>query len=242
MNKQLAYLFCGCSLLLGASTVQAQTTFAFGPRVGLNVSTSPYRNELRSYTTGYRTGLEAGLVGQVRVGHLAVQPAVLYSQKGFNIHDTQTSAFSTEQRDNTYRLHYLTVPLNLVFTPNIDGQGFQVAAGGYLGFLLGGKFQAKDTYTSAGYYNYGSTGAVGGSTIFRSEGNISNHTSSTTPAFYSAGADVGLQGNIGYRYAGTLLQVGYSLGLRNLGHDQSRIVYYNRAFQASLSYLFDSKG
>jgi hypothetical protein len=60
--------------------------------------------------------------------------------------------------------------------------------------------------------------------------------------------DAGLQGGVGYRYQALLLELGYSLGLRDVaarytynGIPVSSSPYYNRAFQASLSYLFAGK-
>jgi hypothetical protein len=239
MKHLFTNVFISGSLLLISSYAQAQVTFGIGPRVGLNASTAPYEAQTRAYNTGYRAGLEAGLVGSLGAGHFAVQPAVLYSQKGFTIHDAFSGSLWTEKHDDTYRLHYLTIPVSFAFTQQVNGQGLQVALGGYLGFLLGGKFQGATTYIYDSYYNVGGT-PLGGSQTINYAGDIATHSSVTT--FYSRGTDAGLQGSIGYRYGGALLQVGYSLGLRDLGYKSTfGNTYYNRAFQVSLTYLFGPK-
>lgn len=241
----MKYLFAsfstGIGLLCSISTAQAQARFSIGPSIGLNISTASYKDQARAYTTGYRAGLEAGVAGSLGAGHFAVQPAVLYSQKGFTIHDTSAGSLWIEKHDDTYRMHYLTIPVSLAFTQNTDGQGLQVAVGGYMGFLLGGKFQGATSHTSNNYYNFGGT-PIGGTTLtIHYAGDIAPESSPTT--FYSNGTDAGLQGSIGYRCAGMFFQLGYSLGLRNLGYKSTfSTAYYNRAFQASLAYQFGPKG
>lgn len=243
MKSLFTTSFIASSLLLAAAA-QAQVTFSAGPRVGLAVSTarylavSPTNNLLHTYNAGYRAGLEAGLVGNVGLAHFAVQPAVLYSQRGYTIHDSNLQTLTNEQRDDTYRLRYLTIPVSIAFTQQANGQGVQVAVGGYLGLLLGGSFQGQTTYFS-GYYNYGSTPPANRTVTYA--GDIS--AQSLAAMSYSRGTDAGLQGSIGYRYAGALLQIGYSLGLRDLGYKSFySSTCYNRAFQASLTYLFGPEG
>lgn len=69
------------SLLLLTSAVQAQTTLQLGPQVDLNSSSASYFSE--SYHIKSRTGFEAGVVGSLDFGHISLQPALLFSQKGY---------------------------------------------------------------------------------------------------------------------------------------------------------------
>jgi len=68
--------------LLLAGTAQAQATFSYGPRVGLNSSSVRFPTTDRD-SPASRLGVEAGLTGTVQLGHFALQPSLLFSQKGY---------------------------------------------------------------------------------------------------------------------------------------------------------------
>ena len=253
-QKPTSFLTAG--LLLLVATAQAQVTFSVGPRVGLNLANVPFKDQYRTYRTTARAGLEAGLVANVGFGHFAVQPAVLYSQKGFAVADTYTTQASgnggsvTTTLNEQYRLNYFTVPLNFVYAQRPDGQGVQVFAGPYAGLLLGGQYSYDDHHvvndgsTSQTYYDK-DAGDVGTGDYYT--------TNRTDTKFYSRSFDYGLQTGLGYRAGGVLVQAGYSLGLRNLGADFKTNYgafgtkidpgpsYKNRAVQVSAGYSFGAK-
>lgn len=259
MTTKLTVLLLGGGLLL-ASAAQAQATFSMGPRLGLNVSSAPFKDEQHTYATDNRLGAEAGFVFDIGFGHFAVQPALLFSQKGFTINDTYTSTFSSPYSsyvettrttlNEQYRLNYFTIPLNFAYALHADGHGLQLFAGPYFGVLLGGSYQYNDSEESK------SQNVVVRSSTDTSKGDVASgdyySNSSSNTKFYSRSKDAGLQFGLGYRTSSFLMQAGYSLGLRNLGADyQSNGVagpqtmpgpsYYNRAFQLSLSYLAGPK-
>ena len=235
--KQL-FSFLASSLLL-AGTAQAQATFNFGPQVGILGST--LHSTLPDLTE--RGGLEAGLRGALQVGHFAFQPAVLYSQRGFSRKEILVGGSGS--RTTATRLNYLSIPLQLAYTQRTSGQGLQLFAGPYLGVLLGGRTEV----------NYGSSQAAGRVVA------TNTHTLDITPYssslpdynFYARHLDLGAQAGLGYRLGGALLQLSYSLGLRSISPAEQYTVggatyetdspnYRNRSLQASLSYLFGSKG
>jgi hypothetical protein len=241
-------LLLGSSLLL-AGTVQAQATFSIGPRLGGNIASARFLEE--EYQVSYKShpGFEAGLLGNLQVGHFALQPSVLFSQRGYR----RTSSVryidppippDPGTVEETKRLNYLTVPLNLAFTLRRDGQGLQVFGGPYVGLLLGGKHT---------YHLHVNSPNPGGTPYDREDTYKVKAGSVVSPPIagdesYSQRYDVGLQAGLGYRFNGLLLQAGYSLGLRNQGvqYDVNSFVYnapanYNRAWQLSLSYLVGSK-
>lgn len=78
-------LFAG-GLLLTDSTARAQVSFSIGPKVGCNRFFSPFEYPNQDYltvTNASRNVVEAGLMAQISFSnHWAVQPAVLYVQKG----------------------------------------------------------------------------------------------------------------------------------------------------------------
>jgi hypothetical protein len=226
------FLFVGASLLL-AGTARAQNSFSVGPRVGLNASSGRFSDtEHPSYPS--RLGLEAGLTSTVQFGHFAVQPSLLFSQKGYHTSGYQASFDMLNPYEEDIRLNYLTLPLNLAYTLGRDGQGLEVFGGPYASLLLGGSYVQKLSAFSEEY-----TGKVKAADL-----------AANSDDRYSRRFDGGLQAGVGYRLKGLQLQVSYSLGLRNLavpyqaypGRVFEPTAYYNRAFQVSLSYLVGSKG
>ncbi|WP_375437257.1 porin family protein [uncultured Hymenobacter sp.] len=219
------------SLLL-AGTAQAQATFRVGPRAGLNVSGAHFPTRVAtsyeppSYTS--RPGFEAGLTSTVQFGHFAVQPSLLFSQKGYRSSGYRLSFDMLSFYEEDVRLNYLTLPLNLAFTLGRDGQGLQVFAGPYASLLVGGNFTRQVSSFAS------ETGKVKAA-----------HLVSDSDKWYAQRFDGGLQAGAGYRLQGFQLQATYSLGLRNLavpyqGYDgrvSATPAYYNRAFQVALSYL-----
>lgn len=225
--------------LLRVATAHAQATFSFGPRLGLNASTAHFTY----IETSTHAGVEAGLTGTLQVGHFAVQPSLLFSQKGYQVRGGLVSFDTPVTYEETVRLNYLTLPLNLAYTLGKAGQGLQVFAGPYLGLLVGGNYQ-RQVRQAGGYLGGPASetelrGKVKAASVFS---DIDNR--------YSQRLDAGLQAGIGYRLKGWQVQAGYSLGLRNLaasyqgynGTLYREAANYNRAFQVSLSYLVGSEG
>jgi hypothetical protein len=241
--KQLLSLVASGLLLAG--TAQAQAAFHLGPYLGGNVSTAHFADNTTSLA---HRGFEAGILGAFQFGHLAVQPAVLFAQRGFtskaSFYDTGFGGLT----QTSVRLHYLTIPLQVAYTQHTDGQGFQVSAGPYVSFLLGGKSVADYQYLNYGFIQQESI--VAAADVHTTD-NSSSSLQKPDYTFYSRRLDVGAQAGLGYRLGGALLQVSYSLGLRNVAtverytvrggwptYDVGNPAYRNRAFQASLTYLF----
>jgi len=225
------------SLLLTA-TAHAQVTCSFGPRLGLSASTARF-----TYVeTSTHVGFEAGLTGNLQLGHFAVQPSLLFSQKGYRAHGSLVSFDTPVTYEETVRLNYLTLPLNVAYTLGKAGQGLQVFAGPYLGLLVGGNYQRQvhaQGYLGGPAYDSEYSGQIEPGDVFSYPANR-----------YSQRLDAGLQAGVGYRLQSWQVQAGYSLGLRNLAssfesYDGTRYreaANYNRSFQLSLSYLVGAKG
>jgi hypothetical protein len=241
--KHLFPLVVGGLLLTG--TAQAQATFSVGPRVGFNATTAHFPGDNEETSSSSRAGFEAGLTGNLQVGHFAFQPSVLFSQKGYKAAGPALSlgVYGSARYEETVRLNYLTVPLNLVFTLREDGKGLQAFAGPYVGMLLGGKYTRRTYYPDSPVYP---TPIV---RLPESEYSRSVKAGSTYSDYdnrYTQRFDAGLQAGVGYRFGGLLVQANYSLGLRNLasaykssydGKVYEDAAYYNRSWQVSLSYL-----
>lgn len=231
-----------------AAPAHAQQAFQFGPTIGAALATvhaGTYSDE----ATSARWGFEAGATGLWQgKGHWGGQTAVRYVQQGFVRHATAVGG-PGDFRDYL-RLNYLRVPLQATFSQHAGGQGLQLVAGPYLGVLLGGRRTAEATY--AGSTASQSTRVVVADTHTESAAALYSSSYLPDSAAYSRRFDVGLQGGVGYRLGNALLQVGYTLGLRNLsstmvyeaGTTTLRIAgepYRTRGWQVSLTYLLGSQ-
>ncbi|RZK61455.1 MAG: PorT family protein, partial [Hymenobacter sp.] len=196
----------------------------------------------------YRSGLEAGVLASIGWKHVAVQPAVLYSQRGFVLRQAGTFSGSGDPylHHTSVRLDYLMLPLNVAYTQHANGQGAQVFAGVYLGVLVGGRFRGTTTTY------YGPNQAAYESS---EQGNVRVGDPADVRAYnvYGRRFDSGVQLGLGYRCHGLLAQASYSLGLRNVDTFNSSAYYMrafesyggpsyrNQAFQVSLAYLVGTK-
>jgi hypothetical protein len=228
-------LFLALTLLSSGSIAHAQVRYSIGPQVGYTLATANYKYTPYKNDRQFRSGFSGGLTGEVGIGHLTVRPAVLYAQKGYKL--MQTYSFGSGSPtiiSNNKRFDYLTIPVNIAYTQHSDGQGVQVFAGGYIGFVLGGR------YTDVADYGSGKQTFTG---------KVVSNSSSDPRAFPIRSKDFGIQGGIGYRYQRLLAQVEYSMGLRNAAPGTSlrsidpndQPTYHNRVFQLSLAYLFGPK-
>ena len=238
----MKYLLLLPALVFATSAVRAQAAFSIGPTVGGNLAT------MRMAATGdagyrYRLDWLAGAQAEVRWGKVAVQPALLFSQKGYKTSEIADYRNSNNQSlglfeyRNNVRLGYLTLPLNVVYAPLGTRSGPQVFAGPYASVLL----TARDVHTDLTDPTDPTAVATDHLTITNSK------LASTTPYYGFRRFDAGLQGGLGYRYRAFQLQASYSLGLRTTApqYAHSGSYYevtsvYNRSFQLSLAYLFTS--
>lgn len=251
MNKPIItfLLFAGLGGL--TRTAQAQLALSVGPRVGLTLATTRFAPDERypgvvtTSITSARPGLELGVVGSLSFGHWLVQPAVLYSQKGFHVQGTRSNVISTDgtipapyQQAN--RMTYLTFPLNLVYAQHSTGAGVQLFAGPYLSFLVAGNYQLTLPSTTL---VVDVTGDIAGGKRPATFNGFTNHT------LYSQRVDAGFQAGLGYQWHQVLLQTAYSVGLRNLAPSDfashsylgNGPDYRNRVWQLSLAYLLRLK-
>jgi hypothetical protein len=240
MSKRL---LLATTLFSAASVAQAQVRFALGPQVGYNLTTVNYNTHDPgvAISNKYLSGFAAGIAADIGFGHVAIQPAVQFARKGYDQTGTNRLAASPIVTSVQMRFNYLAVPINVAYTQHRNGQGAQVFAGPYVGFLLGGHYTAETTYPGAA--NTNQAGKVVAANSYTPNVNEENT--------YSQRVDAGLQFGLGYRYQGLLVQAAYSLGLRNQASVQEALpggyrldypsTYYNRAFQLSLAYLFGPK-
>jgi hypothetical protein len=231
--KNFAQSAIMAALLLGAGSAHAQITFA--PKVGLNIATlketlsDDAKKNSGSKASEYKSkiGASFGLMLNARFGNIAIQPALTYSMKGAKIDDEVTTTSTIGGFTSTTKtvttgsnsLGYCEIPINFTYTTGGD-KGFQVFAGPYLGFGIGGKYDYKNETTTT-------ISGGGGTTTAKvdSKGDIEFNGSPTASEAEKAGnddklllggLDYGLNFGLGYLINNIQIQASYGLGLGNL--------------------------
>jgi hypothetical protein len=234
--KQFATTFFVASSLVFATAAQAQVTFSIGPKVGETVS--KLRIDNSDGHTDHRYGFAAGAQAYLGWGRFALQPALLFAQKGYKYsqevqYSSSTGGSAPVMGDYTtkLRLNYLTLPINFTFAPSSTATGPKFFAGPYVSMLLGGSYAQE----------------LSGMPSLSDPVHIADN-SDFTYVYSARRFDAGLQAGLGFRVEHLLLQIDYSLGLRTTvpnftyqGAPASRVDMHNSSFLFAASYLFDFK-
>ena len=243
--------------LLAASPARAQAVIHIGPQVSVGAGFSSYRDgssSARAYHTRMQPGFEAGIVGSVTFGRVAVQPALLFAQRGLRIDDTYTTPTYLAVTKATLQLNYLTLPVNVAYTLRADGQGWQLGAGPYVGLLLGGRYTYSNHfagYRRPDYTTEGDLPVAGSGAYHNSTGGPNGVTPATS--YYSRRLDAGLQVGVGYRAGASLFRLSFSQGMLNQGvgertdygssgiYTYEPATYHTQTLQVSYAYLLGPK-
>ncbi|GAB3583288.1 porin family protein [Hymenobacter daeguensis] len=243
-----------------ATTVQAQTAVTFGPRLGLNVTTSANSGTPSGFNQGTKSVVGLQLGGTLNIGlgeHLAFQPSLLFTQKGMESTGSETDLTNPPYKTTitisaTTHFNYLELPLNFVYTTG-GTDGFQVFAGPYVAMGVGGNGSYKGSLNSTdpnlSFFNGDYPGSL---TIEygdkQNDNSALNNGNSTSPTIVVTARrfDAGLNGGVGYRVGPFQAQLGYGLGLVNFVPNDSDGTdtgskSYHRGFQLSANYFFGGK-
>jgi hypothetical protein len=244
------FLALGGALLLNTATASDQTIFRLGVRGGLNralttVDPGSSASGLNAYNrTADKNAIyawQAGLVVEAALGKFALQPALLFSQKGEEFHTNfyfngATAGFSAETT-SVNRYNWLELPINIVYTLHGD-HGLQLFAGPYAALAVGGR-QTGTSYRSAPNVRYAPK---------EFDDQIS-YSPDTNNRRFDAGVNFGL----GYRQGPVQVQASFGLGFVNLhraianndpsfssfvGYDFNKDAAYNRVTQLTGTYFF----
>lgn len=210
-----------------------------GPHLGLNAGTAVYNNFGRDFDTKFALRGEVGATLSVQWQHLGLQVSGLFAQKGFRIDDEYTGPGDGSSNliymhwRRSYRLDYLTVPLNLVYHWRPDGQGLQLFAGGYVARLLGGRHRYDDVnvleWDGAPLLLSGKgRGRLRTTDSF--DDDITQEWECLRPW------DMGVQAGLGYRHQRLLVQLGYTRSLRDLGPEYPGQTSPNQIIRQGASY------
>ena len=243
---------------MASLTSQAQTTVSFGPRLGINLTTFSYSGASTGLeSTGSRVGVQVGGTLNVRFGNFAFQPSLLFTQKGAKLSasgsDNSGGYLTKVSVEASPRLHYLELPLNMVYTSGGD-HGFQLFAGPYVALGVGGGGSYQVNLNTANPVYKANNGDYTGSLAVEYGDRQNDNSSATNGATLGVPTltltarrfDAGLNGGVGYRVGPVQAQLGYSLGLVNFvpkdsnGQDTGSKAYH-RGFQLAATYFLPGK-
>lgn len=198
----------------------AQTTF--GVKVGPNFSSMTGKVDGDKETSKMMVGVAGGVYANLPIApQFYVQPSLMYEGKG----GKNTEDFGGTSVDVKTRLNYLTLPIDLLFKPEMpNGSGaWIVGVGPYFGYGISGKTKVSSNstdVTSGSYDPFKEDGGSGDAAIKR----------------FDAGANV----QLGYEMAsGFNIALNANLGLINLAnHGDSKNSVRNTSFGVNLGYTF----
>ncbi len=260
--KKIVHSALAVALLLGAGAAHAQITF--GPKVGINLANVKYKlsdadkkDGAKEPDTQMKIGASFGLMMNARFGNLAIQPALTYSMKGYKLDEkvdetTTQDGFTTTSKGTStgqMSLGYIDIPVNLVYTTGGD-QGFQVFAGPYVGFGMGGKYEFDSKVTST--TSFGGQQIASSEVSFKGDGDVEFKSEVTRDdakkekTEFVRQPDFGINAGIGYLMNRFQVQAGYGLGLNTLipdyegdttsDSDKSKLT--NRVIHVTVAYHF----
>lgn len=118
----------------------------WGFRAGLNIANANIDMMSLGVSPDARTGVHFGVVGELPVwDFLYFQPALLFSQKGYNI----SMDMEGEHVSGYDHFNYLDLPLNLLFKADLNGPKLLLLTGPTISWALNGKY--KYDYQGSGY-------------------------------------------------------------------------------------------
>ncbi len=207
MNKQRFFFAALAAFLLSVSiSAHAQTTI--GVRAGLHLSNARLVDENgEKQDTEVIPRFQIGLTVDIPlVADFYLQPAALYTGKGFKQDGGWLAASGNEFET---RASYIEVPVNLLYKPHFGIGNLLIGAGPYVGYGIGGKWEAEgqilvgDIVLSENY----------GDVIFKndvSDGEFGNY-------LYGKPWDYGASILIGYEFLQQLaVQLNAQFGIANL--------------------------
>ena len=194
-------------LLVIASTfsiTNAQTRFGIKAGVSFSNVTDKAANGAKANTQSL-PGLLLGLTADVHLaGNLYVQPALLYSRKGFK---QENGGFGSATNFRV-KADYIELPVNFLYKPKLGTGCLLLGAGPYIAYGTGGNWTSDNDLIIGDIVSKGS-----GNVAFRNDGSVRNDSEYT----YGRPLDYGLNGTLGYEFRERFsLQLTGTVGLANL--------------------------
>ncbi|HTK17888.1 MAG TPA: porin family protein [Mucilaginibacter sp.] len=217
MIKKLLLTICIAAV---SACVFAQS-ISYGIKGGLNLSTFDYSGGYPGVNESGRLDFHIGAVADIAIHHFSIQPGLYYITKGSAVsavipyYNNAGIQPGVVYEKGSTRLHYLELPVNVLYHLDLSSLSLFFGAGPYLGYGLNG----KESFTA--------TGAV--DSKYTSDAKFGN------PGYRNP--DYGVNFIVGERIKRISLDLNYSLGLRNLyGSPDSKLK--NRVVGVSVGYWF----
>lgn len=222
---------CLIFFMFTIQNVKAQTKV--GITAGANFSSAYIENENGDVdNTQTIPGIRVGLTFAIPIiGDLYIQPAAVYSQKGFK---QNSNWFAGVNNEFEATVSYIEVPVNLLYKPEVGAGNLVLGAVPYIGYGLGGKWKTQ-------------TDVSIGDIVIENSGDVNFENDVTDGEFgnylYGKPLDYGVNVIAGYDFWGAFsLQVQAQIGLANIQPEvdgQKREgAFKNRSLNVSLGYKF----
>lgn len=235
-------LFTLCLITLTSILVHAQ--FQFGPKLSLNIANCAFNFKESDWEPETKMRLAYAFGGVIDYGFsdaFSLQSGLMLSSKGYSI-DLDKMGDETDTYDGYWRniLNYIELPMHAAYKI----KGFQIYAGPYIAFGIGGKSKQDYTITLNGEKHKEKDDVK----LKPKMGEVKEGDLDDDEGAYS-GFDYGLNFGLGFQIKSILINAGYSLGLGNIypkiegesKDDRKDFKFSNRVISISVSYLFGKK-
>lgn len=235
--KKLSFTLC----LITMTSILVHAQFQFGPKLGLNLANCAFNFKESDLEPETKMRLAFAFGGVIDYGFsdaFSLQSGLMFSSKGYS---SDLDAEADFQIDGYSKVifNYIEIPITIAYKI----KGFQIYAGPYVAFGMGGKLKWDYTYTINGVEETDKDDMK----IKPKMGEVKEGDLDDDEGAYS-GLDYGLNFGLGYQIKSILINAGYSLGLGNIypgfedsEYDRSDRKYSNRVISISVSYLFGKK-
>jgi hypothetical protein len=214
------------SVLLLVATLSTKAQTGFGPEIGVGMSTMRFAPALGFTSATTRiifSGKVGGLVDASISKHFYGQAGIFFSRRGqertFSFHVSDSVNASVEQ---TLTIHYIDIPLSMVYKTGTQGQGrFTIGIGATPGYIIGGNNKLHQSGTDSGV-------------AFSNNFNKPILATDPTPV---ARFDLGVNLSAGYELpTGLFFRAYYTSGVQDIGRGTE--INKNRMWGISVGYLF----
>jgi hypothetical protein len=198
------------------------------PKAGLAITNVAFSDDLLNgfelpLKSNYKVGFVFGAAFEIGINdHFAVQPELLFQQKGF----VWKGDINNESLKASFSLNYLELPLLLKGKFGI----FHVNVGPSIGYAIGGNY--KSEYTTS----QGDTDKQSGKVKFGEEPN----NNSDDVVYFNNALDLGVQIGSGIKAGPVVIDLRFGLGLSNLFDEDDGVDFdmksKNRSIQLTVGF------
>jgi hypothetical protein len=145
-------LLSGAALLFAAATFAQTVPSRFGIKAGVNLPTYSGSGVFDNVDFKSNTGFHITAFGDFPISNsFYIQPGVSFQNKGAKISSSATSGTTTSTGTWKQSVMAIEVPVNAMYSIPAGGAGaFQITAGPYIGFNIGGKEKTSGSFSTTG--------------------------------------------------------------------------------------------